>query len=77
MIANLYAQLILVSCYFPEKCSHSRIQFSYATIIASLSVIGVQVFSSIMLLKVFRNFGYGLTDRGESFLIMMMIISNS
>jgi hypothetical protein len=59
-------QLILVSCYFPEKCSHSRIEFSYATVVACLSLIGVQVVSSIMLLKVFRNFGYGLTDRGKS-----------
>ena len=62
MIANLYAQLILVSCYFPEKCSHSRIQFSYATIIASLSVIGMQVFSSTMLLNVFRNSEISIHD---------------
>ena len=59
---HVFAWLILVSCYFLEKCSHSRIQFSYATIIASLSVIGMQVFSSTMLLNVFRNSEISIHD---------------
>lgn len=65
IIGNLWIpiQLLLVSCYFPEKCSHSRIEYSYLTLIAGLFVVGIEIMSFILLLKVFRNFGYGLTDR--------------
>lgn len=66
-LGNLWIpiQLILVSCFDTQKCPTSQVEYSFATLAAAIFVILSQVHIYISLMKVYRNFGYGLTDTGK------------
>lgn len=71
MLSHLWipVHLLLVSCFrhSVQSCGRHEIEYSSISLIAAIAVIFDQIYIMINLLKVFRNFGYGLTDRGMSY----------
>lgn len=63
MVSHLWipVQLLACACFDPVSCGH-RFEFSCLSLAAGVIVVVDQVYIMICLMRVFRNFGYGLTD---------------
>lgn len=67
MMSHLWIpyQLLHTSCFSATSCDDDQIMFTYISLVAAVAVIISQIYIMINLMRVYRNFGYGLTDRGE------------
>lgn len=66
MMSHLWIPVhLLLSLCFTDSCGRGRREYSYLSTAAAAAIIFDQVYIMVYLLRVFRNFGYGLTDRGE------------
>ncbi|KAI2811770.1 hypothetical protein BLOT_002948 [Blomia tropicalis] len=55
-------QFVFLETCFASKCSNQKLLLSYGSLVSSAILIIVRIWLFMHLLKVYRNFGYGLAD---------------
>lgn len=59
-------QFVFLETCFSLACSNQKLLLSYGSLVSSAILIVVRIWLFMHLLKVYKNFGYGLADSGRA-----------
>lgn len=61
----LFLQFVFLQTCFTWACSNQKLLLSYGSLVSSVILIVVRIWLFMHLLKVYKNFGFGLADSGK------------
>ena len=65
IIVSFSLQFVFLETCFTLACSNQKLLLSYGSLVSSVILIVVRIWLFMHLLKVYKNFGYGLADSGK------------